>query len=1097
MKHIFQHPPEMGTAKAYWRSVEDFAHTEQFQGWLNREFPQGASEFWGDGVSRRSFLRLMGASMALAGLGLSACRRPEAHIVPFVKTPEWQIPGRTLNYATSMPRRGGGVPLLATSIGGRPIKMEGNPLHPLSKGKSDTFAQSSILDLYDPDRAHRFVKKGSQITQEEFIKDFEVLKQAWKASSGRGLAILAEDNSSPTEDRLRRELALKYPGSVWTAYEPARVGHDRTAAETAYGKGAEVRNILDKATVVFSLDSDFLGDESTLSGIRGFTSARRVENTDSVMNRLYAVESRYTVTGGMADHRLRLPASRMVAVAVAVAHEIGVKNLPAFSALPEAVEIDPVWIREAAQDLLTAGNRALVVAGAGQSVQVHLLVLAINEALGARGTTFTVIRQDRPASVSFVELAEKIRGGEVTDLLILGSNPVYNAPADTDWVKLQKSLRNVIRLGFYEDETSEMSGWHLPQAHYLEAWGDALLQDGSYGCVQPMILPLYGGLTSIQLLGLLLDVPVAAGKGFVDGPELVQTTFKEKAAGTAADFENNWNLFVRDGFLQNSEAKAEGIAFALAGAALLAQVGETAPPRLSKDCLEIVFVTDSKVDDGRYINNGWLQEAPDIMTKLTWDNAALMSARTAQDLGIYSGVEVKGIVAGLTDGGIYHSDIITITVDGRSLNVPFLIVPGHPDFTITLPLGYGHEKTGRVGQGVGFNAYKLRSSQSPYVLTGATIAKTALKRHEFAITQEHWSMEGRDIVREAPIAYFKENTGFVKALGIESHTPDNKSFYKSPPFDYEKYHQWGMVVDLTTCVGCNACTIACQSENNIAIVGKDQVKKGREMHWIRIDRYFAGSQRDIEMGKGVIPSDPEVVLQPVMCMQCENAPCETVCPVNATVHNEEGLNVMAYNRCIGTRYCANNCPYKVRRFNWFDYNQRQIDQLYWGPLGPKGVQETVKMSKNPNVTVRMRGVMEKCTFCVQRIETAKIDHKVATQRTERKIPTDSLQVACQQACPADAIVFGDLSDPESRVHKLKKHQLNYSLLDYLNTKPRLTYLAKIRNPNPKMPGAELVGMSLVNSRIHSHGGHEVHETEAVGHDDVTHPVEKAAEGHSH
>jgi len=1089
MKHIFQHPPETGTAKAYWRSVEDFSNTEQFQGWLNREFPQGASEFWGDGVSRRNFLRLMGASMALAGLGLSACRRPEAHIVPFSKTPEWQIPGRTLNFATSMPRRRGGVPLLVNSYSGRPIKVEGNPSHSLSLGKSDAFAQSSLLDLYDPDRSHRFVKAGSASNQEEFVKVLGELKQSWASSQGKGLAVLSEDNLSPTEDRLRAELAAKYPSSVWSYYEPALGSHDRAAAEAAYGKGARIKLDVEKASVILSLDSDFLGDEATLSSIRGFVQGRQVENADSPMNRLYVVESRYSSTGGMADHRLRLPASRIIAVAAALAKEIGAKNLPIFPDLP-SLDIDPGWINEAAKDLIAAGSSALVVVGVGQPLQVHLAVLAINEALGARGNTFQVTRLERPDSVSLTDLVTKIRADEVTDLLVLGGNPVYNAPADLDWTSLQKSVKSVIRLGYYEDETSELSGWHLPQAHYLETWGDAVLQEGSHGCIQPLILPLHGGLSSIQLLGLLLDVPAGEGKIFVDGPELVKETFMRKAGAFATifDSENAWNLFVRDGFLKDSAPRVETAAFAVSGTVVPATGREVSPAPLGKDNLEVVFIADSKVDDGRYINNGWLQEVPDVMTKLTWDNAALLSSKTAGELGIYSGVQVQGITA----DGVYYSDVITITVDGRSLDVPFLVVPGHPDYSITLPLGYGHEKTGRVGQGVGFNAYQLRTSTAPHLVTGATVVKTSAKRHDFAITQEHWSMEGRDIVREAPIAYYKDNPGFVRALGIESHTPENKSFYKTPAFDYVKYHQWGMTVDLTTCVGCNACVLACQAENNIPIVGKDQVKKGREIHWIRIDRYFAGSQRDIEMGKGIIPSDPEVVLQPVMCMHCENAPCETVCPVNATIHNEEGLNVMAYNRCIGTRYCANNCPYKVRRFNWFDYNQRQLDQLYWGPLGPKGVEETVKMSKNPNVTVRMRGVMEKCTFCVQRIETAKIDHKVKTQRTERKIPTDSLQVACQQACPADAIVFGDLSDPESRVNKLKKRQLNYKLLDYLNTQPRLSYLARVRNPNMKMPGAELVGMSLVNSRIHSHGGHhDVHGTSGDK------PAEYSTEGRAH
>ncbi len=1086
MKRIVEHPPETGAAKAYWRSVEDFSHTEQFQGWLKTEFPQGAAEFWGDGVSRRSFLRLMGASMALAGLGLSACRRPEAHILPFTKTPEWQIPGKTLNYATSLPRRNGGAPLLITSYSGRPIKIEGNPLHEACKGKSDSLAQASILNLYDPDRSNRFLKNGKNISSADAIKALAEWKKSWQANQGKGLAILSEDNLSPTEDRLQAEFSAKYPAAVRAVYEPATTGFAQAAIETAYGKGSIIRYNYEKAKVILSLDADFLtGDEATLASVRGFADGRRMENADSPMNRLYAIESRYTNTGAAADHRQRLPASHIAAVAAKLAELVGAKSLPIFQALPE-LQMDPKWIIEAAKDLMSAEGRALVVAGSNQPASVHLAVAAINEALKAQGITFEIYKRPRPTSLSIVELADVIKSGQITDLVILGCNPVYNAPADLNWTELQKSVNTVIRLGAYEDETAALSTWHLPQAHYLETWGDSVLQDGSHGCMQPLILPLYDGLSSSQFLAYLLDAPAGVDKVWVDGPELVQETFKTKVAAFATTyaFDNAWSLFVRDGFLKDSKPRAQASPFVFAGASMIAETRIASPQALSKDNLEVVFITDTKVDDGRYVNNGWLQELPDGITKLTWDNAALMSAKTADELGIYSGVHVKGIVAGLTDAGIYFSDVITLTVDGRSLDIPFLIVPGHPDYTLTLPLGYGHEKTGRVGQGVGFNAYKLRTSQAPAILTNATVIKTSAPRYKFAITQEHWSMEGRDIVREAPIAYYKENPGFVRALGIESHTPENITFYKSPPFDYEKYHQWGMSIDLTTCIGCNACVIACQSENNIAIVGKDQVAKGRELSWIRIDRYFSGSQRDIEMGKGVIPSDPEMILQPVTCLHCENAPCETVCPVNATVHNEEGLNVMVYNRCIGTRYCANNCPYKVRRFNWFDYNQRQLDQLYWGPLGPKKVEETIKLSKNPNVSVRMRGVMEKCTFCVQRIETAKIDHKILTKRTERKIPTDSLQVACQQACPADAIVFGDLSDPNSRVTKLKTRELDYSLLDYLNTRPRLTYLARVRNPNMRMPGAELVGMSLVNARIHHHAETEGHGEEGAAHGDT-------------
>ncbi|NJK92048.1 MAG: 4Fe-4S dicluster domain-containing protein [Blastochloris sp.] len=981
-----------------------------------------------------------------------------------------------------MPRRTGGLPLLVTSYNGRPIKIEGNPLHPASKGKSDLLAQASILNLYDPDRSHRFVQAGKRSDATSCFRALAEAKTLWQQGGGKGLAILSEDNLSPTEDRLQTEFQAKYPSALWATYEPGRAGSVQSGVETAYGKGAVLRHRYDLAKVILSLDADFLtGEESSLANVRGFADGRRVEGPDSSMNRLYAVESRYTNTGAAADHRLRLPSSHIVALVAQLAAAVGAQNLPIFSALPE-VSVDPNWIREAAADLLAAGSKALVVAGSTQSAAVHLAVAAINEALGNQGSTVEVIRLPRPSSLSIVELAAQIKAGQITDLILLGGNPVYNAPVDLAWAELQKSVKNVYRLGVYEDESSEAVAWHLPQAHYLECWGDTLLQDGSYGCIQPLILPLHGGISVSQLLAYLLNVPAPEGKELIDGPALVQETFKRKSSTLQTgvfDFENAWNLFVRDGFQAKSAPDATKSPFLFSGAAAVAENRMSRPQALGKDNLEIVFVNDGKVDDGRYVNNGWLQELPDAVTKLTWDNAALMSPATAQELGIYSGVQVQGITA----DGIYRSDVITLTVDGRSLDMPFLIVPGHADYSITLPLGYGHEKTGRVGQGVGFNAYRLRSSQNPSVLTGATVVKKGGKLHPFAVTQEHWSMEGRDIVREGPIAYYKEHPGFVRSLGIESHTPENLNFYTAPPFDYEKYHQWGMSIDLTTCIGCNACVVACQAENNIPIVGKDQVAKGREMHWMRIDRYFSGSQRDIERKMGVMPTDPEMVLQPLTCLHCENAPCETVCPVNATVHNEEGLNVMAYNRCIGTRYCANNCPYKVRRFNWFDYNQRQLDQLYWGPLGPKGVEETLKLSKNPNVTVRMRGVMEKCTFCVQRIETAKIDHKITTERREIKIPTDSLQTACQQSCPADAIVFGDLSDPKSRVNQIKGNEMfgikgyshDYNLLDYLNTRPRLSYLARIRNPNPRMPGADKVGRALIDAYEKKHHHAEGHD----------------------
>ena len=1041
MKRVLNYPKDDGKPKAYWRSVDEYSKTAKFQQWLEREFPQGASEFWGDQVSRRSFVRLMGASMALAGLGMAGCRRPEAHLVPFTKTPEYQATGVSLHFATSMPRRRGGVPLMVTSYQGRPIKIEGNPLHPLSRGKSDTFAQASLLNLYDPDRARRFTRGGKTISADEFFADIDTLMASPANGGGKGLAFLSHEINSPTLLRLRGDLLKKFPQATWTTYEPCSYDNERQAVKNVLGREVKILPRYDKAKIILSLDCDFLGsDDGTLMAVRGFADGRKIENANGEMNRLYVVESRYSNTGAMADHRLRLPASKISLLASELL------NSGTFA--PEKIGADAKWIREAAQDLARAGKEALVVVGAGQPVEVHQLALLLNQRLGAIGNTveFHPV-EDKLPRLGLDELARRAANGEVDTLIMLGGNPVYNVAPDLDFSNNLKKVKNVVRLGTQEDESSAVSGWHAPLAEYLETWGDAYLQDGTYGCIQPLILPLFGGISEIQLVAKILGQPLTTG------PELVQETFRQRGGSDA-----QWTKFVHDGFMPLTANEppitlgANGGAMGVNLAWLQALKGELGP-----DNLELVFVPDSKVDDGRFANNGWLQELPNFMTKLTWDNAALMSPLTAKALGL----QVK-----LSDG-VYHADVVTISVDGRSVEAPILIALGHADFTVTLPLGYGRELAGKVGKDVGFSAYTLRSSLASYCVTGAKIARTG-KAYPFSITQEHWSMEGRDLVREAPLAYYQEHPGFTHEIGEEAEMPPLKNFYKSPPHDYRKDYQWGMVIDLGSCVGCNACVIACQSENNIPIVGKEQVRKGREMHWIRIDRYFSGSQTQHERGVEDIPNDPEVVMQPVACQQCENAPCEVVCPVNATVHSEEGLNLMVYNRCIGTRYCANNCPYKTRRFNFFDYNQRQLDKLYLGPLGPKGMPETIKMSKNPNVTVRMRGVMEKCTFCIQRLEKAKIDWKIKARHDGSKMPGDSVQTACQQACPADAIVFGDLSDANSRVSKLKKRELNYSLLASLNTQPRLSYLSRIRNPNPLMPGAEKVGMGLIQAKK---GGH--------------------------
>ena len=1080
MKRVVQHPPARETGRTYWRSLDEYSQTPEFQGWLEKEFPAGAAEFWGDDVSRRSFLRLMGASMALAGLGMSGCRRPESHILSYAKTPEWVIPGKTLTYATSMPRRRGGAPLLVTSYQGRPIKVEGNPAHPAAKGKADLYSQASILDVYDPDRTRRFTKLGKASDRAAFLAAVDEAVKG--AGNGAGLAVLSQEFNSPTVNRLRGELQKKFPQITWTTYEPLAATNAAEAARIAFGESKALRLNTAKAKVILTLDADILGsDEGGLQAVRGFANGRKLADAQTPMNRLYAVEGRYTLTGSCSDHRLRVAASRVPAVAAALLR--AVTGSGPNVELPGGVSAS--WITEAAADLVAAGNSALVVAGAGQSVAVHLAAAAINQALGSLGTTVEVVSAPSPSSVSFLDLTGKIREGQIKTLFILGGNPVYNSPADLNWSEWLRSVPTVIRLSDHEDETSALSTWNAPLAHYLEAWGDAVLEDGSYGSIQPMVLPLFGGISAPQFLARLAGISAGEGKDFVEGPELVQDTFRQRAG--SAGFDAAWQKFVRDGYLEGSAAKPETARVSAAALASLASV-EIPKPALSANNLEVAFVADTSVDDGRYANNGWLQELPDPVTKVTWDNAILISPTTAKELGLYQA----------TENGKETTDIVRLTLGSRTLEAPILIQLGHADHALTLTLGYGRTQSGRVGDKVGYNAYALRTSAAPYVITGATLEKTG-HRFQFAITQEHWSMEGRDIVREAPLEHYKQNPKFAFAQGLESHAkPTDKSFYKSPPFDYEKFHQWGMVIDLTSCTGCNACVIACQAENNIPIVGKDQVAKGRELHWMRIDRYFSGASKfRSDNHREELPNDPEMVMQPVTCMHCENAPCETVCPVNATVHNEEGLNVMAYNRCIGTRYCANNCPYKVRRFNFFDYNKRQLDSLYLGPLGEAGKPDSIQMQKNPNVTVRMRGVIEKCTFCVQRLETAKINHKVkargAGDYDSIKIPTDSVQTACQQSCPADAIIFGDLSDPNSRVSQLKKVDRNYNLLDYLNVRPRLSYLAKVRNPNPKMPGADKVGSSLIHAGAHEgdHGtGHGVHEDGVLGH-------EPAAPGKEH
>jgi molybdopterin-containing oxidoreductase family iron-sulfur binding subunit len=704
------------------------------------------------------------------------------------------------------------------------------------------------------------------------------------------------------------------------------------------------------------------------------------------------------------------------------------------------------WIVECAKDLLSNRGQCLVVAGHKQPLAVHVMANAMNAALGNIGKTVLMLPAEQPKVRSIADLAGALNDGKVDTLVILGGNPVYNAPVDLNWAAAQAKAKTVVRLGYYEDESFPQSGWALPMAHYLESWGDARTADGTLVPIQPLILPLFDGMTELELIARI------AGMDVTSPYEIVRETFR----GIAGKSEEDWKTFLHDGYLANSAAKPVDVQ--LNARATNGSIGPVTAP--TKDSLEVIFHRDYKMDDGRFNNNGWLQELPDPISKMTWENVIMMSIATAKQLGVY---------APNPENNRMLAPWVKLELNGRQVEGPVWSQPGQADNTIGLALGYGRQKTGRVGINSGYDAYKLRTTTALYIAPGAKLTKTG-KKHAISPTQDHGAMEGRPVIREATLEEYREHPTFATLFNMEEPPTGNVSLYPNP-LDAVKSdrHQWAMSIDLNSCVGCATCVMACQSENNIPIVGKEQVSNNREMHWIRIDRYFTGSpDREDEI---------QAVNQPMLCQHCEAAPCENVCPVNATVHDQEGLNVMAYNRCVGTRYCSNNCPYKVRRFNFFDYNRRTFAQLqspYTTPLFPtrgqnsvldwlkdpdRGSQPTdqwelLKLVKNPDVTVRMRGVMEKCSYCVQRIEAAKITAKVkAGASDDVRVPTDSFKTACQQACPADAIVFGNLLDEQSKIVERKANDRNYRVLDFLNTRPRTTYLARVRNPNPAMPDA--------------------------------------------
>ncbi len=982
--------------REHWRSLEQLAGTPEARAFEEREFPVGASEL-PEGIDRRSLVQLLGASLALAGL--TGCRRPVENIVPFVEPPENVVPGVPKHYATTMPFGTGGYGLLVESHEGRPTKIEGNERHPATAGAASAQMQAAILGLYDPDRSEHPLQKSAgsspqKKTWADFVADWKSREGRYLASGGAGLAVLAPASSSPTLFRLAAALRQRFPNLRWATWEPVSDENALTAAAVVAGRPLLPAYDLGAARVILSLDADLLLSESdAVRHGRGFVAGRRLASEKEEMNRLWVVESAYTTTGAMADHRLALPSSRIGAFALALGRALGAPVLPEAAGAGALPGVDPRWIAALAEDLRANAGRGLVVAGRDQPPAVHALALANNAALGNVGTT-VLLREPvdvmPPSTRSLAALAQAIRGGAVSTLVVLGGNPVYDAPAD---LRLDlKKVRNVVHLGLAVDETAEHAHWHLPGTHFLEAWGDCRSSDGTASVVQPLIAPLFSGHSAVELLGLL-----ASGEDR-PGYDLVRETWQAllPAGATPAAFDDAFNKVLHDGLLAGSAVPPVAVSAAAVPGPALAQLA-----RPAASGMEVVFRASPALHDGRFANIGWLQELPDAVTKITWGNAALLAPKTAERLGLT------------------NEDGVRLKVGNAEVELPVWIVPGQAEDTVVVHLGYGRRAAGRVGTGVGTDVYPLRTSAAPGFVGGATLAASG-ERHRIAQTQDHGTMEGRPVVREASLAKWRHEPHFAAEM-VE--IPKSGPLWEQ--HRYDKGPQWGMAIDLNSCIGCNACVVACQSENNVPVVGHEQVRRGREMHWLRVDRYFSGPPNDPERS-------PEMVFQPMPCQQCENAPCEQVCPVAATVHTEDGLNAMVYNRCIGTRYCSNNCPYKVRRFNFFNYT--------------KDTPELVKMAANPEVTVRTRGVMEKCTYCVQRIQSARIDAKMA----ERPLADGDVRTACQQTCPTQAITFGDIRDPESLVNERKQSSRDYVLLAELGNKPRTSYLARIRNPHPDL-----------------------------------------------
>jgi MoCo/4Fe-4S cofactor protein with predicted Tat translocation signal len=1032
----------------FWRSLEEVAETDEFREYIHREFPSQASEFT-DPVTRRTFLKVMGASLALAGVTGCSPRQPTEKIFPYVRKPDGLVYGEPMFFATAMPFGGYGMGLLVESQMGRPVKVEGNPEHPASLGATDVFAQASVLTVYDPDRSQNVMRMGRPNVWDNFLQMIQEERERRRGNGGAGLRILTETVTSPTLLAQLDALRIQFPNVRVHRYEPVGLDGARAGAALMYGAGREPVYHFDRADVVLSLDADFLASgPGRLRYARELIGRRRVSDGQTTMSRLYVVEPAPSITGSIADHRLPVRAGEIELFARAVAQGLGVQAGAGTGLNPEQTR----WVGAVVADLQAHRGTSLVVPGDYQPPIVHALAHAMNQSLGNVGTSLTlqpVVEANPEGGIeSLRALVDDMNAGNVDMLIMLGGNPVFNAPVDFEFLPALERVKLRVHLSPYQDETSAYCHWHVPEAHYLESWGDIRAYDGTATILQPLIAPMYDGHSAHEVLGALLGQPGRSAY------EIVREYWTGQ--DLEGDFDEVWQKALNDGVIALPAADPAAPAQAVPGGPAPGQPQATAPaaggqagqgaqpatpppaggaanpaifaqpaPQSSPDSFEIVFRPDPMLWDGRFANNGWLQEIAKPLTKLSWDNAALVSVATAQRLGVTNG------------------NVVDLRYQGRAVAAPIWIVPGHADNSVTVYLGHGRNRAGRVGNGVGFNAYAIRPSATPWSGSGLEVVKTG-NTHPLATTELHNMIDLEDrednridgesqrhLVRVGTLEQYLANPKFAQAVGHaqgpkgEPHDTTAMTHPSLlPEYPYEG-NKWGMSIDLTSCIGCNACVVACQSENNIPVVGKEQVANGREMYWLRIDRYFEG------------PADnPGVYFQPVPCMHCEKAPCEIVCPVAATVHDTEGLNTMVYNRCIGTRYCSNNCPYKVRHFNFLHYSDQS-------PLG--------QLRANPDVTIRWRGVMEKCTYCVQRITYARIE----SEKQNRPIQDGEVVTACQQVCPTEAIIFGNLNDPNSRVAKLQASPLKYALLEELNTQPRTTFLARVRNPNRELEPADV------------------------------------------